>query len=266
MPIGKGSVLTRQGDDMLENDIQPLSIGDTFCFCCSPQVPCFNECCRDLNQFLTPGDVLRLKTYLGISSGEFLERYTHQHTGPGTGLPVVTLKPADTADRACCFVTTAGCRVYSARPASCRTYPLARAISRSRSNGRITEHFALLKEPHCQGHAQSRRQTVREWIRDQELADCNQINDLLLEIIRLKNQRLPGPLDPRQRHLFHLALYDIDAFRVQIFSKDLLAGFPMPPATLEAIRTDDLALLKLGHQWIRLVLFGPNSEGPNFNR
>jgi Fe-S-cluster containining protein len=242
--------------DTMENDFQPLSVDDTFLFRCTPQVACFNACCRDLYQVLTPHDVLRLKGHLGISSTEFLERYCLQGVGPETGLPVVTLKPADTTDRACCFVTDEGCRVYSSRPASCRIYPLARAVSRSRETGRVTEHFALLREPHCQGHAGGRRQTVREWIREQGLSECHEMNDRLLEIISLKSRCLPGALDLRRRHMFHLALYDIDAFREHVSDKGLPPDLSVAADTLESVRNDDIALLKLAHEWVKHVLFG----------
>ena len=106
---------------------------------------CFNECCRNLNQFLYPYDILRLKKKLGLTSGEFLERYTTQHIGPESGLPIVTLKTADAERLTCPFVTEKGCRVYSDRPASCRTYPLVRAIARNRGTGRVREHFMLIK-------------------------------------------------------------------------------------------------------------------------
>ena len=76
----------------MDNIIGPLLSTDTFLFLCSEQVACFNGCCRDLNQFLTPYDILRLKNRLGISSTLFLRQYTREHIGPGTGLPVVTLK------------------------------------------------------------------------------------------------------------------------------------------------------------------------------
>ncbi|MBW2470259.1 MAG: YkgJ family cysteine cluster protein, partial [Deltaproteobacteria bacterium] len=129
----------------MEDDLKPIEPDTPFRFECSPNVACFNECCRDLNQFLYPYDILRLKKRLALSSGDFLKRYTTQHIGPESGLPVVALKPADAERLTCPFVTPDGCRVYSDRPASCRMYPLARAISRNRKAGRVSEHFMLLK-------------------------------------------------------------------------------------------------------------------------
>ena len=41
----------------MENDMIPLARDDQFQFACGPEVPCFNACCRDLNQFLTPYDL-----------------------------------------------------------------------------------------------------------------------------------------------------------------------------------------------------------------
>ena len=43
-----------------------------------------------------------------MTSGEFLERYTTQHTGPETGLPVIALKPDDALELKCPFVTKSG--------------------------------------------------------------------------------------------------------------------------------------------------------------
>ena len=66
----------------MENTMIPLSLNHTFSFLCSERVPCFNECCKDLNQALTPYDILRLKKHMGLPSSSFLERYTSQHIGP----------------------------------------------------------------------------------------------------------------------------------------------------------------------------------------
>ena len=43
-----------------------LKPGDSFAFRCHPDIACFNRCCRNLNLFLYPYDVIRLKGALGI--------------------------------------------------------------------------------------------------------------------------------------------------------------------------------------------------------
>jgi Fe-S-cluster containining protein len=220
-------------------------------------VACFNECCRDLNQFLYPYDILRLKKRLGLSSVEFLERHTIQHIGPESGLPVVALKAADAQRLTCPFVTPDGCRVYPDRPASCRTYPLARALSRDRQTGKVSEHFMLLKEPHCLGFNAAKSQTARQWIDDQQIEIYNHFNDQLLEIIRLKNQLRPGPLDPKSQQLFFEALYDLDRFRTRISEDKIIDRIGMDPQKMAAAKTDDTALLEIAMQWVRQELFQP---------
>ena len=239
----------------MENNILPVLPDDRFRFDCSKEVPCFNACCRDLNQFLTPYDILRLKNHLGLTTGIFLEKYTTQHIGPETGLPVVTLKPAHDDDLQCPFVTPAGCGVYANRPSSCRIYPVARAISRSRETGQITEHFAIIKEPHCLGFEQDKTQTVREWIQSQEITAYNELNDMFLEIISLKNRLIPGPLTLRAKHLFHTALYDLDAFRAQIFQNGLVEDMNLADDDLETLGKNDVELLKFGHRYVKENLF-----------
>jgi Fe-S-cluster containining protein len=228
---------------------------EQFRFACSPGVACFNACCRDLNQALYPYDILRLKKKLGLSSGEFLERYTTQHIGPGSGLPIVTLKPNDAKRLTCPFVSEKGCGVYSDRPASCRTYPLVRAISRCRKTDRISERFMLLKEPHCLGFNEPQKQTVRQWIEGQEIETHNSINDKLMQIIHLKNQVLPGPLDLKSRHLVYLALYDLDNFRNQVFNRGLLDNVDVDFQKLAAAETDDPALLEVAMAWVKQLVF-----------
>jgi Fe-S-cluster containining protein len=238
----------------MSDEMTPISLDDTLEFSCTKEVPCFNECCRDLNQFLTPYDILRLKNALGMTSTEFLSKYTLQHTGPESGLPVVTLKPANQKDLTCPFVTDDGCRVYQDRPGSCRIYPLARLASRSRETGQVTEHWALIKESHCKGFQQNKRMVVRDWIQTQELLIYNEMNDLLMEIISLKNQSKPGPLDIKSRHLFHMACYDLDNFKSHIFEKGLLDEMGLDSDQLESLK-DETNLLKFGLEWVRDTLF-----------
>jgi Fe-S-cluster containining protein len=240
----------------MEPNLTNISPEAPFRFACSSKVPCFNECCRNLNQFLTPYDILRLKNHFDMSSGDLLKKYCSQHTGPESGLPIVTLRSGSAPQLICPFVTAAGCSVYENRPSSCRTYPLVRAISRSRETGIISERFMVLKESHCLGFNEYKTQTARQWIAQQGLAEYYQYNDLLMEIISLKNQVRPDPLDRKSGHIFHLTLYDLDSFRLQIFDNNLIEDCEMEPAMIEAIKTDDVALLEFGIEWVKRELFG----------
>jgi len=198
---------------MASEELTELGLDDFFAFSCYPGISCFNACCRDLNQFLMPYDIIRLKQDVGITSTRFLARYTSRHFGPQTGLPVVTLHPADRITLSCPFVTPEGCSVYDNRPSSCRMYPLMRLLSRSRQTGGLSVRYMLLNEPHCNGFENGRRQTVREWIEHQGLAPYNEMNDAMMEVIALKNQLIPGPLPRGLAELFEVALYDVDRFR-----------------------------------------------------
>ena len=246
----------------MEEHTYSIDIDDPFPFSCQPDVPCFNECCHDLNQFLTPYDVLRLKNALKLPSAEFLDRFTTMHTGPESGLPVVTPLYKQGTQLECPFLQPSGCSIYDDRPGACRAYPIARAIKRSRETGVISEYFMLIKEPHCQGHENLQKiQTVRAWMTSQGLIPYNQMNDPLMEVISLKNRLHPHPLNRDERNLFYKTCYDLDTFRYEIFATPLADGETIPPAIFRQIETCDPALLLFGYAWVRYKLFGLPMDG-----
>ncbi len=232
-----------------------LSADEPFAFTCGPTVGCFNECCRDLNQALTPYDVLRLKNHFKVPSWQFMESWTLRHVGPQTGLPVVTLRPADAKSRQCPFVTPEGCRVYENRPSSCRMYPVARLATRSRETGQITESFVLLQEPHCRGGEFVWTQTVREWMENQGLIPYNRMNDAMIQLISVKNRFLPGPLSPALSELLFTACYDIDRFREKWLAGDLPEVSNPVDISVSAVDTDEEDLLRFAMAYAeRLIL------------
>jgi hypothetical protein len=241
----------------MEEPIIPLSKTDTFTFGCNSGVSCFNTCCRDLNQYLSPFDILMAKQHLGLSSAAFLSRYTRSHTGQESGLPIITLKTDPTSGFQCPFVRPEGCLIYNSRPASCRLYPLARALSRSRETGALAEQYFLIREAHCRGfEAGGRTWTVQEWLEDQQVAPYNEMNDRMIEIISLKNRLAPGPLDLKSTQMFHLACYDTDGFKDELLERGNLVDLDTLPADdLERLRTDDTLLLKFAMDWVRDTLF-----------
>jgi uncharacterized protein len=236
---------------LMDAILAPLCSDGSFRFRCSPHVACFNDCCRDLNQFLTPYDVLRLKNRIGLPSYLFLTRYTRRHIGPGSGLPIVTLIPGDPDRLTCPFVTPAGCRVYPDRPSSCRTYPVVRVLRRPRDASGTREEFGLLREPHCRGFDATRRQTVRNWLSGQGLREYNAENDRLLAVISLKARLSSKSLPPSLAEEVYTAFYDLDRLRERLCD-GVLAG--IPAESIEHARQDEVALLRLGMEWVQQLL------------
>jgi Fe-S-cluster containining protein len=113
-------------------DYERLNEKSEFRFACHPGVPCFNDCCGDVNIFLTPYDIIRLKNNLGIPSGEFLSEYTVSPFDKNLKYPVILLKMNDDEKKSCPFVGENGCGVYEDRPWACRMYPLGLASPKSR--------------------------------------------------------------------------------------------------------------------------------------
>ena len=237
-------------------ELIPLEPDEPFHFACRPGLPCFNACCRDLNQALTPYDTLRLRAYLQMDTRRFGRDFLDIQPGPATGWPVAMLRFADQPDRRCPFVGDAGCRVYPARPSSCRMYPLVRALRRSRHDGCLVEQYALLREPHCRGCEQPQPRTVQEWICDQALADYLGVNDRLMDLIALKNRLRPGPLAPDHWHWACAAFYDLDTLQQNVLAGELPASgrtaFREPPLA----GAGDVVWLTWALDWLRALLFG----------
>jgi hypothetical protein len=226
-----------------------------FTFACNPQVPCFNQCCRRLNLVLTPYDVLRLRTNLGISSDEFLDEYTDVEPGQN-GWPQVKLKMNQDKERLCPFVSLKkGCTVYQDRPGACRTYPLGRA-TRKQADNALEESFFLVREDHCQGFLKGAQWTPDTWTKDQGLEIFNQVNDLFLPLITRQPLDADSEVIAKKMHMFFLACYRLEAFRSLATQGKMSTLFDIPPERMQAIEEDDLELLKFSFDWLKFSLFG----------
>ena len=116
--------------------------------------------------------------------------------------------------------------------------------------------YMLIKESHCLGSNQEKKWTIRQWEEGQGLEVYNEMNDLLMEIISLKNRLMPGRIDVKSEHFFYMACYNLDTFRLNIFEKGILNDLNLDIDTLDAVRNDDVALLKLGLKWAKEILWG----------
>ena len=78
-------------------DVEPsqLTLDAKFKFRCHKGIKCFTKCCKNINILLTPYDIIRMKKRLGISSEEFLDKYTYMEFDEKSSHPLVRLKNAD---------------------------------------------------------------------------------------------------------------------------------------------------------------------------
>jgi Fe-S-cluster containining protein len=233
-----------------------LSGDSSFTFECHRGVPCFNECCGDVNIFLTPYDIIRLKNNLGLTSGEFLKKYTLSPFDENLKYPVILLKMNDDKKKSCPFVSEDGCTVYPDRPWACRMYPLGLASPKEDHKQLNKEFYFLLKESICRGFEEKRKQTVDEWLADQGIEEYNRMGEYFKEITLHSFFQKGGNLDPKKVEMFFTVCYNIDKFREFVFQSSFFEKFVVDDAFKEKIKEDDVELLKLGYQWLRFALFG----------
>ena len=238
-------------------DYPRLGPEGTFKFACHPGVPCFNKCCGDVNVFLSPFDVLRMKKRLGMTSGDFLEKHALMPVQKDMKTPVVVLRMNDDEAKTCPFVTDAGCGIYSDRPWPCRMYPLGLAAQKDTPDGWQGDRFYfLLHEEVCRGFDQPREWTVREWLDDQGIDEHDRWGEQFKELTLHKFFESGGSLSPEKMHMFFTACYDLDKFRQFVFGSTLLQRFEVDEDFVEEMRYSDEGLLRFAFLWLRFSLFG----------
>jgi len=235
--------------------IIPIQAEEKFSFACHPGVPCFTECCRQLDLALTPYDVLRLKNKLGLHSGSFLEQYVIVGLEEGQIFPTCYLTMVDDGRASCVFVTSEGCSVYADRPSACRAYPVGRGM-RLKPDGGEEELFVLVRESHCQGFHENKQHTPAGYFENQELNAYNQANDELLPLIQHEKIKAGFRPDRDQLDQYMLALYNLDMFRQEMADGRVKMNRPLTPLELQGMAGDDEELLRLGIRWLRQEYFG----------
>jgi uncharacterized protein len=237
-------------------DKRRLGAGSSFCFDCQPKVDCFTRCCSDVNIVLTPADVLGLARKTGLGTGEFLDRHTLNPITRELHLPVVMLRMGPAPEKRCPFVTAQGCSVYEARPWACRMYPVGMALPPARPGVEPQPAWFLFEDEFCHGREESRTWTVESWQRDQGLGEREDLEEGFRDLVGHPWFIGGRQLDPRRIEMFHMAAYDLDTFREFVFSTTFLARFDLDTALVEALGTDDRALLRFAFRWLRFAMFG----------
>ncbi len=236
---------------------QRLGPDDKFEFGCHPGVPCFNKCCGDVNIFLSPYDVLRMKRRLGLTSREFLEKHALMPVQKDMKTPAVVLRMEQDEAKSCPFLEEAGCGIYTDRPWPCRMYPLGLAAQKDTPDGwRGDRFYFLLQEEGCRGFEEQREWSVREWLDDQAVDEYDQWGEAFKELTLHRFFEDGGTLSPEKMHMFFTACYDLDKFREFVFESTLLERFDVDDDFVEEMRYDDEALLRFAFLWLRFSIFG----------
>jgi hypothetical protein len=119
----------------------------------------------------------------------------------------------------------------------------------------LGQWHVVIREPHCLGFEEPNEWTVREWQKSQGVDPYDAMNDLLMDIISLKNRSGRNRLSDTENELFYLACYDLDRFRDSVFEKRLWEAVAVEEGALKALEEDDVALMQFGIEWIKHELF-----------
>ena len=219
----------------------------SFNFNCYPEVSCFTQCCQDITIVLTPYDVLRLKKSLGISSDEFLEKYTIILPKKKRLIPLVILKMNE-ENKKCPFVSQQGCIIYNDRPWPCRMYPLD-------MNDDGT--FSLITDvSHCMGLKENDIWKIDDWLADQGIEPYDEMNEHLSSITLQLQARELDIDNPKIQQMTFMALYNLDKFREFVFKSTFFDRLEVEPERIKKINKSDKELLIFAFDWIKFGLFG----------
>jgi len=235
---------------------------DSFTFRCYPGIGCFNRCCRNLNLFLYPYDVIRLKHVMNISSDAFLDKYVDVVLRPGNYFPEVLLRMSENDEKSCPFLMPSGCSVYPDRPDTCRTFPFEQGILYDARTKKDVPVYFFRPPEFCEGPYEEYEWTMAAWTADQ---DAGQHHKMTIRWAGLKRlfQNDPwgreGPRGARAKMAF-MAIYNVDRFREFVFQSSFTKRYKVKTAILKKLEADDVELMKFGFEWVKLFLWGMKSK------
>lgn len=236
---------------------QTIEGNATIQFRCHKGIDCFNACCKNIDISLTPYDVVRMKKRLGMTSGEFLVKYTYPYEMEKDGIAGIKLQPVE-GGSACQFMTDEGCSIYEDRPTACRYYPVALLSLRRQDEFTDRTAYALVQEAHCHGHQEDRKLTVDEYRKEQGVEEYDEFGRGWRQLILKKKSSGPTVGKPSQRslQLFFIACYDVDQFREFIKSPSFDDVYEVDDAIKTKLYNDDVELMLFGQRFLAQVMFG----------
>lgn len=229
-------------------------LDDLFSFDCHKGLACFTRCCRDINLFLTPYDILRLKNGLSLHSRNFLDTYTTAIYMEEVGHPLVVMNMVGDEKR-CPFATPEGCQVYTDRPWSCRIFPLEPYAGADADAQGGKPAFSVLKRPFCLGFKTNTTFTVKEWLERQGTARYEEMNALWAKVTL--SPRFPARgLAQKEIQMFFLASYSLDEFATLASRQGFLDTYGIKSQEIRSILRDETLLYTFACRWLQVTLLG----------
>jgi hypothetical protein len=238
-----------------------LKEGESFSFRCHSGLACFNKCCRNINLFMYPYDILMLKKRLKISSDEFLGTYVDIVLQRSGFFPEVLLRMSDNPEKSCPFLRDSGCSVYSDRPDTCRTFPVEQGIYHDASGNKKTLVHFFRPPDFCLGRHEDKKWTAESWTKDQNALMHNKMTAMWSELAGLfQNDPWEGEgPEGRRAKMAFMAVYNIDRFREFVFKSSFLKRYILKHDLMIKIKNNDTELLKFGFAWVKYFLWGINT-------
>ncbi len=220
---------------------QDLTENSPFNFACHDALPCFTQCCKDVNIYLTPYDTLRLRQALRIGSSGFLAKYTRSFLSKVGNIPVVQLL-MDPQTLYSPFVAEEGCRVYESRPWACRMFPLD--LSSADAQFRL-----IAGKERCKGLSERSRRTVSDWLQCQGVLEYAEMDREFQSVVPERFK--PGaPMNEGLGRVLFIA-YDLDRFAELLKDGRFLKIHEVDDQMVSLVREDMKELLRLAFRYIR---------------
>jgi len=148
-----------------DQNLQVIGIDESFGFKCQQ----CGKCCMNREDIiLNPFDIYNGAKYLGITTEEFLMKYTHFDLGGYSKIPMVLLR---TTENGFCpllkFDVKDGCKfkcmIHPAKPGACANHPIGVAYATNKTTGDTSTTY--IKVEQCPNSVSDEMHTVRDWVK-----------------------------------------------------------------------------------------------------
>jgi Fe-S-cluster containining protein len=225
---------------MVSDELKQDFLSARFRFRCDKS--CNSKCCRESFLQLDPYDILSMRKRLGISSQEFLEKYTYYDIDNNSPVLAFLKMP-------CPFLRSEGCSIYEERPIKCRLYPIVEYCFKKSSDEAVTyDIYYLLDKTNCIGLQGNAEWTVETWKKIHGIDILDELHKEWFEILFLAN--ISGECDQAQ---IRIAGYDLDRFRRFILNTRFLDIVYIADEEIHKINVDDIALMKFGFRYLKHI-------------